>query len=254
MNQSIILAILLLFSLLNIALSIPPIGVIASVRGKKYEVNAETVEEVVQQVESLANLEIGQQHVLYRGKVLNPVDKLEDLGITPGDVLNVVKRRLQRNIPSDSDSSGGSSGLTSSVGPDGNSLPANLDEEALKKLSEKFSPEDMKKAMQAMDKLLDSDFINEYFGDDEKLEKARLTMLENVDQYDDQIPGFKEQAREVASDPVKWREAMLQAKEQLIQLKKQRDSLKAQQQSQQAPSPDIIDPSTVDDVGDDDEE
>ena len=38
----------------------------------------------------------GEQSVLFRGKVLNAGDKLEDLGIAPGDVLNVLKGRKAR--------------------------------------------------------------------------------------------------------------------------------------------------------------
>ena len=45
------------------------------------------------------------------------------------------------------------------------------------------SEEQIEKAMQQMDNLLDSNFVDEYFSDDEKLEKARLNMLENLDQY-----------------------------------------------------------------------
>lgn len=35
-----------------------------------------------------------------------------------------------------------------------------------------------------MDNLLDSNFIEEYFGDEEKIEAARLNMLKNIDQYE----------------------------------------------------------------------
>ena len=50
-------------------------------------------------------------------------------------------------------------------------------------------------------------------------------MLANLDQYDQMMPGFKEQAKEIASSPEKWKEAMLQAKEQITNLKKQRDAM-----------------------------
>lgn len=43
------------------------------------------------------------------------------------------------------------------------------------------------------------------------------------------MPGFKEQAREIASSPEKWREAMMQAKNQISNLRKQRDSMRAMQ-------------------------
>jgi hypothetical protein len=80
--------------------------------------------------------------------------------------------------------------------------------------------------MKAMDNLLDSDFVDEYFADEERLENARQQMLANLDQYEQMMPGFREQAQSIASDPVKWREAMLQAKEQISKLKEQRDSMR----------------------------
>jgi hypothetical protein len=45
------------------------------------------------------------------------------------------------------------------------------------------SKDQMEKAMQQMDGLLDSNFVEEYFSDTEKLEKARLNMLENLESY-----------------------------------------------------------------------
>ncbi len=90
------------------------------------------------------------------------------------------------------------------------------------------SPDDIKKAMTAMDNLLDSNFVDEYFTDDDRLENARLQLLGNLDQYEQMMPGFKEQARDIASDPNKWRQAMVQAREQIVKLKQQRDVLRAQ--------------------------
>ena len=54
-------------------------------------------------------------------------------------------------------------------------------------------------------------------------------MLGNLDQYDQMMPGSKEQAKEIASSPEKWKQAMLQAKEQITNLKKQRDAMRAAQ-------------------------
>ena len=41
----------------------------------------------------LAGLEVGEQSVLFRGKVLSLSDRLEDVGVSSGDVLNVLKGR-----------------------------------------------------------------------------------------------------------------------------------------------------------------
>jgi Ubiquitin family len=201
----------------------------------------ETVEEFTRQVEEIAGLESGQQSVLFRGKLLSATDSFEDLGIQNGDVLNVVKgsrkARTARTV-SDADipAPGGSDKLNA------------VDREGLQKAMAQASPEDIQNTMAAMDKLLDSDFIDEYFGDDERLENARIQMLQNVDQYDQMMPGFKDQAREIASDPEKWKEAMQNAREQILQLKAQRDKMrggqgqpKANIQPQSSPQDDSVD-------------
>lgn len=105
----------------------------------------------------------------------------------------------------------------------------NMDAEKYKEALGNMSPEEVQKASKAVDELLDSNFIEEYFSDEAKLEQARLDMLKNLDKYDQAMPGFKEQAREIASDPVKWKNAMETAKNQMLQLKKQRDDIRAKQ-------------------------
>ena len=210
--------------------AMPPVDVVASVRGKKYDVSAETVEEFTQKVEGLvAGLEAGQSSVLFRGKVLSLADNLEEVGVTTGDILMVVKGRKQRSSKADFEaeddmvtSMGDASGAAG-----GGSLDEAMNSEAYKKAMANASPEEMQKAMKAMDNLLDSEFVDEYFADDERLENARQQMLANADQYENMMPGFKEQALAIASDPVKWREAMLQAKDQITKLKAQRDAMRA---------------------------
>lgn len=213
----------------------PPISVTASVRGKKYEVEADTVEEFTEKVEGLANLETGQNSVLFRGKVLSPGDKLSEMGIESGDVLMVVKGKKARpsaTLNSLDESSSQDSNEVASTGtrsPDlmsrfSGGMPGmpNMDQ---------MNPEDLQNAMQAMEKMLDSDLIDEYFGSDEKLELARQQMLKNMDQYDSMMPGFKEQAGEMVTDPEKWKEAMTKVKEQIVKLKEQRSKMKGTQPS-----------------------
>lgn len=223
------------------------VNVVANVRGKKYDISAETVEEFSQQVETLAGIEASQQSVLFRGKVLEPSESLEELGVAEGDVLNVLKGRKPRAAkPQESldlsdlgDSSEFGGGMPSGFGGMG-SLDGYDPEEALKNMD----PEQMKKTMEAMDNLLDSDFIEEYFGDDERLEKARQQMLENMDQYEKMMPGFKEQAGAIAQDPQQWRDAMQKAKEQILTMKAQRDSMR------EGNNPPAADNGSVDDIGD----
>ena len=82
----------------------PSISITANVRGKRYELEAETVEDVCEAVEEVAGLDASQQSVLFRGKLLSPGKKLEDLGVSSGDTVNVVKGRRQRSAPKVSES------------------------------------------------------------------------------------------------------------------------------------------------------
>ena len=202
---------------LSVTYAMPAVNVVANVRGKKYDITAETIEDFSTQVESLTGLEANQQSVLYKGKVLEATDRLDELGITTGDVLNVLKGKKARiSKPEEVESSSSPSF--------GNNLSADFNgEDPLKNMD----PEQMKKTMQAMDNMLDqAHVIDQYFEDEEKLEKARLDMLNNLDQYEQMMPGFKEQAREIASDPEKWRAAMSSARDQIKKLKTQRDAMR----------------------------
>ena len=139
-NMMLILVLVIISCLLSV-INASPISIVASVRGKKYDVVAETVDEVIQQVELLAGLEPGSQNALFRGKVLSSSDRLEDVGLSSGDVLNVVKRRLQRVSKPDIEAE--ESTQPSNFGDDFD--PANY-----RKAMDQVSPEEMQKAMQAM--------------------------------------------------------------------------------------------------------
>jgi uncharacterized ubiquitin-like protein YukD len=203
---------LLLLLLASLALlsvqAMPAVNVVANVRGKKYDISAETVEDFCAQVESLAGIEAAQQNVLFRGKVLGPSDKLEDVGVSAGDILNVVKGRKPRqtNFAAQSTSS-------------------KANKEPL--LDETFGNTDPKQAQQnamdSMNALLDSD-LEAYFSDSEQLEKARLQMLEKIDEYEKLMPGFRAQAEAIAKDPEEWQKAMQRAKESMLKLKAMRDA------------------------------
>ena len=221
---------MLLYALVYLAIvamvmSMPSINCVANVRGKKYDISADTVGEFSQKVETASGLVASEQSVLFRGKVLNPSDKLKDLGISSGDVLNVLKGRKVRapraKLPADLGSMESLSRRPSAEGL--SDMPSGMSPEEMMK---NMDPEKIRQAMQAMEKLLDSDVIDQYFGDDTKIEQARLQMLENADEYEKMMPGFRDQANEVASDPDKWRQAMQSAKEQILKLKQLRDTRK----------------------------
>ena len=227
-----IFGVLLLISACALVSAMPPISVVASIKGKKYDISdVETIGEFVEKAESIAGIDAGQSSVLFRGKVLTVTDNLEEIGVTAGDVLMVVKGRKQRTVKSDSmkDES-----LSNSISG-GLEGASNYDADAYTDALKNANPEEMQKAMKAMDNLLDSNFVDEYFSDDERLETARQQMLANVDQYENQMPGFKEQALAIAQDPVKWKEAMLQAKEQITKLKEQRDAMRSAKGESPAP-------------------
>lgn len=171
------------------------VSVTASVRGKKYEVEAETVGEFVIKVSEVANLDPEQQSVLFKGKVLSSTDVLSEVGVQTSDVLMVVKGKRARTKQDIESESQVSAGMSMSGDSEGAFNPNKMMPQ---------SPADMEKAMKQMDTLLDSNFMDEYFKDDETLEKARQQMLENLDQYEKMMPGFKAQAQEIVSSPEKW--------------------------------------------------
>jgi uncharacterized ubiquitin-like protein YukD len=225
------------FILLLVAVAVqamPPISVVASVRGKKYDIEAETVEEFTKKVEAAANLEADQQSVLFRGKVLSGTDVLSNVGVNKGDVLMVVKGKRQRPKPElDMDTPGADADF------------ASMTDEQYRKFADE-NPDVMAKAQEQMDNMLDSNAIDELLESEEKLEEARQNVLANLDEYDKMMPGFKEQASAIAGDPAKWREAMMQAKEQVDMLRKRRDDSRSGRGST-APFPPA---SGVDDVAD----
>jgi hypothetical protein len=216
-------------ALLSVALAMSPISCVASVRGKKFNIEAETVEEFSQKVEEVSGLVASEQSVLFRGKLLEPSNKLEDLGISNGDILNVLKGRKARapkaQLPKSMTM--GLDGSASSRAKNAGGLIGMPDGMSPEEMMKNMDPEKIKQTMEAMERMLDSDVIEQYFGDDEKIEQARVQMLASVDQYEQMMPGFKEQAQEVASDPEKWRQAMSSAKEQILKLKSLRAMQKA---------------------------
>lgn len=115
---------------------------------------------------------------------------------------------------------------------------------------ENVSPEDLKKTMAAMDNLLDSNYLDEYFSNDEQLEKSRQQILNNLDQYESMMPGFRDQMKDIVGDPDKWKEAMTQARSQLTKLKSQREEMRKGQQTDDTQNTSTSNDS-VDDVDED---
>ena len=163
---------------------------------------------------------------------MNPEDKLEEIGVAAGDVLMVVKgkKRVASKVDNDSSfqtlaetSSSSAASTQSKLGMGG--FPGMSGMTDIPGM-ENVSPEDLKKTMAAMDNLLDSNYLDEYFSNDEQLEKSRQQILNNLDQYESMMPGFKDQMKDIVGDAEKWKEAMTQARSQLTKLKSQRDEMR----------------------------
>ncbi len=212
-----------LFILFGVVISSPSLNIVANVRGKRFEVAGETVHDISKQVETLTGIKVSEQNIMYKGKILGFSDKLHEVGLCSGEVVNVVKGKKVRNKTKDS--------LPASSPIENEKLRSSFDPEGFN-----ADPEKLKEAMAAMDSLLDSNAIEEYFSDDDRIEEARQQMLANMEQYETMMPGFKEQASEIASDPVKWKEAMNNAKLQLLKMKEQRDAMRSKKEQPQNPA------------------
>jgi hypothetical protein len=232
--------------------AMPSVPVIANVRGKKYEVKAETVEEFSQHVAELTGIAADQQSVLFRGKVLNSSDSLERLGISAGEVLNVVKGRRaapssmasRSSVTSSADSL--SSGSLSDLRGD---MDVNSSDKSPEDILKDMNPQQLEDARRKMDAFLESDDFLKQFDDEEALEKQRQEMLGNMERYEKMMPGWSAQVSEIVSDPEKWKQAMANAKEQLMQLRETR----RQQRSGVNPADTEINNDSVDDINDEDE-
>lgn len=213
-----VLAIIVTFVALSSAM--PAVPVIANVRGKKYDVKAETVEEFSEKVEELTGIAADQQSVLFRGKVLSASDRLEALGINAGEVLNVVKGRRAAVRPTSSNSS--SDLEESSVGESGIGGNMDLGNKSPEDILKDMDPQQLDDARRKMDAFLESDDFLKQFDDEDALEKQRQDMLANMERYEKMMPGWSQQVSDIVSDPEKWKQAMANAKTQLMQLRESR--------------------------------
>lgn len=78
------------------------LDVVCSLRGKKYDVTASTVGQLMESMESQAGLEQDKQSVFFKGrKLTSPEESLEDAGVESGDTLNIVPIRKASGVGSD---------------------------------------------------------------------------------------------------------------------------------------------------------
>jgi hypothetical protein len=229
---SVFLVLAVVVVLVALSHAMPSVPVVANVRGKKYEVKAETVGEFSEKVEELTGIQSNQQSVLFRGKVLSSSDRLEDIGINAGEVLNVVKGRRAAVKPAPAKAS---SVDTTSVKKSSNDLGDDLDlnNKSPEDILKDMDPQQLEEARRKMDAFLESDDFLKQFDDEEALEKQRQDMLANMERYEKMMPGWSQQVSDIISDPEKWKQAMANAKQQLLQLREAR----RQQPGGSAPHP-----------------
>lgn len=204
--------------LLATVLSMPIVKVIANIRGKKYDIAAETVDEFSQKVESISGLEASKQSVLFKGKVLGKSDKLFELGIVTGDVLNVLKVRKSRIVKP----FGEVTRLGKKATPNHQKKIEGVSPEEYKratKMIESFINSGgmgSEKAVEMMEYFANSDVLDELISNDEALEAARLEFLKKIDDFGELLPGgVSHQIAVLAGNPQKFREMLLEAKDMM---------------------------------------
>lgn len=217
---------------LALSLAKKPVKVVALVRGKKYEVEAETVEQLQNKVESLTGISSNDQTVFLKGKLLTSSSNLSESGVKNGDVLNVFKGKKKSKPTSPST-------LKSEIKEP--SIPSSSTSASSSPSSEPASPFPGMSAsdiQNQLDQLFQNpEVIEEFFSNDEKLEASRQELLQNLDMYENMMPGFKQQAEQIVNSPEKWKEAMQNAKKHILQLKEMRDQSMAASSSSASSTP-----------------
>lgn len=222
-----VLLLMLLFLLQTISSTSPVRKLIANVRGKQYHIEAESVSEFSQKLEKLVGLHKSQQNILYRGKRLRKSDRFDQLDIHDGDVLNVLKGRAGGNSLSQAKATRNHFGVPSALPrkSQGKVKSSTLDSKSLDPgaMFGGIGTNDMKATMEQINSMIDSDFFDKLFANEEQLEMTRQQLLANIDKYESVMPGFKKSYEEIASDPQKWKLAMIEAKEQISRIRQQQN-------------------------------
>jgi hypothetical protein len=204
------------------------ISVIASVRGTSFNVKSDSVLNLISVLKQQNPfLNDGEYSVLFKGKVLKYNDILSDIGVNEGDVLTVLKGRKLETLKS------------SSLKTPQKKLKVDhwsaLVEENYSDISKNsmktFNLDQLSQAVKSMESVEVSNYLDEYFSDDSKLELARLQLLGNLDKYEEMIPGFKEQTQDIVMDAVKWKQALSAAREQIMSLKKLKETKEGQSEN-----------------------
>ncbi|EWM21355.1 conserved unknown protein [Nannochloropsis gaditana] len=206
---------LLCCCLTNIFGTAAPVNVVVTLRGKKYDLSAESVQDIQAQMEGKSGLKPGQQAILFKGKQLGASESLSAAGVVEGDTLNIVptKGDVPRAPPprpraSFSSASAEDEDLATPAGvssPAAGAGPSTPDEllamlngmlgnSGLGGLAGASSPEDAAKVFQGMDmgkvakmyqafiwKLVRSPIVARYLSSEEDMEQLRLKLKESFE-------------------------------------------------------------------------
>jgi len=168
--------------------------------------------------------------VRYNGKTLRPHSPLVSVGVKSGDIVDIITK-------------GGISNADVSsmrVGKNMEDMGAGRKQAKNVKINAKpgrsvadIDPADVKRALESMKgtnpsdmmrMLAENEEVERLLSDTKQMEFSRQAMLKNIDQYEKYMPGFKQQALNIASDPVKWKLAMQSLREQIRSLKTEKPS------------------------------
>lgn len=204
------------------------INVSVTLRGKKYELtDVKTVSDIQQNMEELSGLSAKKQSILHKSNKLNSNDVLEEVGVSDGDLINIISTSSKKKGSSSSSGSkvtNVSNTDDDSSNNDGLSGAANMMEEMMKqagidpeKLQEMLGGSgggeggmpDMMKSMEMMQEMVKSPLFKEFMNDPERLEQSRQMILQNplMKSMMGSLPGFDE----ILGDAQKWRETMMAA-------------------------------------------
>ncbi len=67
------------------------VPVIAQYKGKRYNLESDNAQELISKLESEIGISsVSESVALFRGKKLAPEERFEDIGVTPGDVIDIT--------------------------------------------------------------------------------------------------------------------------------------------------------------------
>ncbi len=190
-------------------------NVVVTLRGKKYELQAGTVQDIQAQMEEKSGLKPGQQAILFKGKQLGASESLTGAGVAEGDTLNIVPTKGDvpkpasftrpkpppMNLGGDdlAETAAASASASASAGPSTpdellSMLNGMLGNSGLGGLAGAGSAEDAAKMFQGMDmgkvarmyqafiwKLVRSPIVAKYLESEEDMEQLRLKLKESFD-------------------------------------------------------------------------